>query len=311
MFVDEVKLKIIAGRGGNGRASFFPGKGGPSGGNGGNGGSVFIGINKQMANLNKYSGISQFVGIDGEPGGQNKRQGLHGKEVTIEVPIGTTVLDLNSKEYTELNEQKPRVLVCKGGDGGRGNDAFKSATNQTPKKATPGLPGQVRDVQLIQKLIADYGLIGIPNAGKSTLLNELTAANARTANYAFTTLEPNLGVYEKKVIADIPGLIEGASSGKGLGIKFLKHIEKVKLLIHCISAESKEVVIDFETVMNELAQYNPIVAKKDMIVLLTKIDLVSETEVKEKIKALKAVFEKVYPISVIDPKSIETLKKLL
>jgi len=142
-------------------------------------------------------------------------------------------------------------------------------------------------------------------------LNELTAANARTANYAFTTLEPNLGVYEKKLIADIPGLIEGASSGKGLGIKFLKHIEKVNLLIHCISAESKEVVIDFETVMNELAQYNPIVAKKDMIVLLTKIDLVSETEVKEKIKALKAVFEKVYPISVIDPKSIETLKKLL
>lgn len=311
MFVDEVKLKVAAGRGGNGRASFFPGKGGPSGGNGGNGGSVFIGINKQMANLNKYSGIAQFVGIDGEPGGQNRRQGLHGKEVTIEVPIGTTVLDLNSKEQTELTEQRPRVLICKGGDGGRGNDAFKSATNQTPKKATLGLPGQVRDLQLIQKLIADYGLIGIPNAGKSTLLNELTAAKAQTANYAFTTLEPNLGVYDKKVIADIPGLIEGASSGKGLGIKFLKHIEKVKLLIHCISAESKDVVNDFETVMNELTQYNAIVAKKDMIVLLTKIDLVSEPEVEEKIKALKTVFEKVYPISVIDPKSIESLKKLL
>jgi GTP-binding protein len=311
MFVDEVKLKIIAGRGGNGRASFFPGKGGPSGGNGGNGGSVFIGINKQMANLNKYSGISQFVGIDGEPGGQNRRQGLHGKEVTIEVPIGTTVLDLNSKEQTELTEQRPRVLVCKGGDGGRGNDAFKSATNQTPKKATLGLPGQVRDLQLIQKLIADYGLIGIPNAGKSTLLNELTAAKAQTANYAFTTLEPNLGVYDKKVIADIPGLIEGASSGKGLGIKFLKHIEKVKLLIHCISAESKDVVNDFETVMNELTQYNAIVAKKDMIVLLTKIDLVPESEVEEKVAALKKVYDKVYPISVIDPESIATLKKLL
>ena len=166
-------------------------------------------------------------------------------------------------------------------------------------------------MHLIQKLIADYGLIGIPNTGKSTLLNTLTASKAETANYAFTTLEPNLGVYEKMVIADIPGLIEGASAGKGLGIRFLKHIEKVKLLIHCISAESKDVVKDFETVMNELSAYNEVVAKKDMIVLLTKIDLVSEKEVKEKLKELKKLSDKVYPISVVDPKSIEALKKLL
>jgi len=311
MFVDEVKLKIIAGRGGNGRASFFPNRKGPNGGDGGNGGSVYIGIDKQMSNLNKYSGVSQFVGNEGILGGPNKRHGSHGEDLTIFVPAGTTVIDIETKQKSELTEQNPRILICRGGNGGRGNDSFKSATNQTPKNATPGLPGQVRDVHLIQKLIADYGLIGIPNTGKSTLLNELTASKAITANYAFTTLEPNLGVYEKKVIADIPGLIEGASAGKGLGIKFLKHIEKVKLLIHCISAESKDVVKDFETVMNELALYNSVVAKKDMIVLLTKIDLVSEDEVKEKLKELKKVTAKLYPISVINPKSIETLKKLL
>ena len=311
MFVDEVKLKIIGGRGGNGRASFFPNRKGPNGGDGGNGGSVYIGIDKQLSNLNKYSGVSQFVGNDGVLGGPNKRHGSHGEDLTIFVPVGTTVVDMETKQLTELTEENPRVLVCKGGNGGRGNDYFKSPTNQTPMNATPGLPGQKRDIHLIQKLIADYGLIGIPNTGKSTLLNELTAAKAITANYAFTTLEPNLGVYEKKVIADIPGLIEGASTGKGLGIKFLKHIEKVKLLIHCISAESKDVVKDFETVMNELALYNAVVAKKDMIVLLTKIDLVSEKEVTEKLKELKKVTEKVYPISVVDPKSIETLKKLL
>lgn len=311
MFVDEVKLKIVAGRGGNGRASFFPNRKGPNGGDGGNGGSVYIGIDKQLSNLNKYSGISQFVGNEGGLGGPNKRHGSHGEDLTIFVPVGTTVVDIETKQQTELTDQNPRVLICKGGNGGRGNDYFKSATNQTPMNATPGLPGQIRDVHLIQKLIADYGLIGIPNTGKSTLLNELTAAKAITANYAFTTLEPNLGVFDKKVIADIPGLIEGASTGKGLGIKFLKHIEKVKLLIHCISAESKDVVKDFETVMNELELYNAIVAKKDMIVLLTKIDLVSEEEVQEKLKELKKLSDRVYPISVIDPKSIETLKKLL
>jgi len=311
MFVDEVKLKIIAGRGGNGRASFFPNRKGPNGGDGGNGGSVYIGIDKQMSNLNKYSGVSQFVGNDGELGGPNKRHGSHGEDLTIFVPVGTTVFDIQTEEQAELDELNPRILICRGGNGGRGNDSFKSATNQAPKNATPGLPGQRRDVLLIQKLIADYGLIGIPNAGKSTLLNELTSAKAITANYAFTTLEPNLGVYEKKVIADIPGLIEGASSGRGLGIKFLKHIEKVKLLIHCISVESKDVVKDFETVMNELSLYNAVVAKKDMIVLLTKIDLVSEQEVGKKLKELKKVADKVYPISVVDPKSIETLKKLL
>lgn len=311
MFVDEVKLKIVAGRGGNGRASFFPNRKGPNGGDGGNGGSVYVGIDKQLSNLNKYSGIAQFKGNDGGLGGKNKRHGSHGEDLTILVPVGTTVIDIETKQQTELTEQNPRVLICKGGNGGHGNDSFKSATNQTPMNATPGLLGQVRDVHLIQKLIADYGLIGIPNTGKSTLLNELTAANAITANYAFTTLEPNLGVYDKKVIADIPGLIEGASDGKGLGIKFLKHIEKVKLLIHCISAEANDVVKDFETVMNELAQYNAVVAKKDMIVLLTKIDLVSEDEIEKKLKELKKVTDKVYPISVIDPKSIETLKKLL
>ena len=311
IFVDEVTLKVESGRGGNGKTSFFPGRGGPSGGNGGNGGNILTRVNQNFSSLNKYAGIRNIIAPDGIPGGVNRRSGANGEDIILEVPIGTTILDLDTREEFELNEISKSFLLCKGGNGGLGNDAIKTATNNRVKKARPGEKGNSRYIKIIQKLIADYGLIGKPNAGKSTLLNELTAARAKVANYPFTTLEPNLGVLDKKIIADIPGLIEGASEGKGLGIKFLKHIEKVQLLLHCISIESTNVLQDFKTVMDELTKYNLELGKKDFIILLTKTDLVNEKEVQTKIKQLKKVSKIIYPISILDQKSIDAIRKVL
>lgn len=311
MFVDEVTLKIEAGKGGDGKTSFFPGRGGPSGGNGGNGGNILTRVNQNLSNLNKYAGIRNIIAQDGIPGGINRRSGANGEDAILEVPIGTTIIDLVTHEQFELNEISKSFLLSKGGNGGLGNDAIKTATNNRVKKARPGEKGQSRYLKIILKLIADYGLIGKPNAGKSTLLNELTAAHAKIANYPFTTLEPNLGVLDKKIIADIPGLIEGASEGRGLGIKFLKHIEKVQLLLHCISVESTDVLQDFKTVMDELTKYNLELGKKDLIVLLTKIDIADDKDIQMKIKQLIKVSKNVYPISILDPKSIETIRKVL
>ncbi len=311
MFVDEVTLQIEGGTGGNGKVSFFPAKGGPSGGNGGNGGNVYLRSNPQISSLNSYSRKFLLKAKDGKSGDKNRKAGADGEDLVLEVPVGSTIIDLETKEEYELIEKDEKILICRGGACGLGNDALKSATNNTPRKAEAGQNGQVRDVKIVLRLIADYGFIGIPNVGKSTLLNELTAANVRTADYPFTTLEPNLGVLDKKVLADIPGLIEGASTGKGLGIKFLKHIEKVSLLLHCISAQSTNVARDYSIVMNELIEFNPVLAQKDSIVLLTKTDLIDEKEIKKKVKELKKISPRVYPVSVLDEKSLETLRKIL
>ncbi len=311
MFIDEVTLKIEGGTGGNGKVSFFPSRGGPSGGNGGDGGNVYLRSNPQMSSLNNYSKEFLLKAKDGKHGDRNRKAGANGEDLVLEVPVGSTIIDLETKEEYELIEKDEKILICRGGVGGLGNDDLKSETNNTPRKAEVGQMGQVRDVKIVMRLIADYGLIGIPNAGKSTLLNELTAANVKTADYPFTTLEPNLGVLDKKVFADIPGLIEGASAGKGLGIKFLKHIEKVSLLLHCISAQSTDVTRDYSTVMNELVEFNPVLAQKDSIVLLTKTDLIDEEEIEKKIKKLKKINPRVYPVSVLDDKSLETLSKIL
>ena len=311
MLVDEVTFKIEAGRGGDGKTSFFPGRGGPSGGDGGDGANVYIQVNPQLSSLNKYASVRLKKAEDGAPGEYNRRFGSNGKHLYLDFPISTTITDLETDEVFELDEKDKTILICKGGKGGLGNDALKSATNQSPKKAQPGLKGQTRNVKVILKLIADFGLIGLPNAGKSTLLNELTAAHAKVANYPFTTLEPNLGAMGKKIIADIPGLIEGASKGRGLGIKFLKHIEKVQLLLHCISVESSDVARDYKTVMDELIEYNVELGKKESIVLLTKIDLADDAEIQKKIKQIKKLSKKVHPISILDSDSIEKLRKLI
>ncbi len=311
MFIDEVTLEIEGGTGGNGKVAYFPMRGGPSGGSGGNGASVYVLANPQMSSLSSYSSKPHIKAPDGIHGDKNRKFGANADDYILQIPVGCTIIDLDTKEQIELNKAGEKVLIVTGGEGGRGNDALKTASNQTPKKAELGKNGEIRNIKIVQRLIADYGFIGIPNAGKSTLLNVLTAANVRTADYPFTTLEPALGMLDKKILADIPGLLEGASSGKGLGIKFLKHIEKVSLLLHCISAESTNVRKDYETIKKEMTAYNPELAKKDEIVLLTKTDLVDEKELKKKIKELKKITDKVYPISVIDDKSIENLEKIL
>ncbi|MBI3619849.1 GTPase ObgE [Candidatus Roizmanbacteria bacterium] len=311
MLIDEAEITVKGGNGGAGKVAFFPMKKGPSGGNGGNGGDVYLVADNNTGDLKKYVERITFQAGSGAPGGRNNRLGADGEDLVLPVPIGTTLIDPATNEEVEIGDISTRVLVCQGGTGGLGNDAFKTPTNRVPRHATPGQEGQVRQLKLILKLIADYGLIGLPNAGKSSLLNALTAANVRTAAYPFTTLEPNLGVYKGRIIADIPGLIEGASQGKGLGIRFLKHIEKVALLLHCVSVEGKDLVKDYQTVLTELANYNKSLLKKEAVILLTKTDLISETELQNKTAQLKTTGKKILPVSLLVDDSLVKLKKVL
>ena len=284
MFIDEVEITLRAGHGGAGKVSFYPGlKSGPDGGNGGKGGDIYLKVTSDLTALNQFSREKFLRAEGGEPGGSNRKFGKDGKDLEISLPLGTSLIDKTSGEEIELNDLNQKVLVCKGGLGGRGNFEFKSSRRTTPMFAQKGLPGEEKHFKVVLKSIADFGLIGLPNAGKSSLLNELTAAKAKIADYPFTTLEPNLGVLGSpstppgrsgrgKILADIPGLIEGASEGKGLGIKFLKHIEKVSLLLHCIEADSDDLVRDYHTVMEELKSFNPALLKKKEIILVTKSD---------------------------------------
>ncbi len=311
MFIDEAEITIEGGDGGAGKVAFFAKKSGPSGGNGGRGGNLYFTADPNITDLKKFLEITFFKAGSGQMGGSNRRAGANGKDLYLRVPVNTTIVDLSTNNEIILTEKALPVLICRGGDGGRGNDSFKTSVNQTPRKATPGEKGQARKVSLILKLIADFGLIGLPNAGKSSLLNKLTNANVKTANYPFTTLEPNLGVIDGKVIADIPGLIEGASTGKGLGIKFLKHIEKVSLLLHCLSVESENIEKDYKTVIEEIGKYNKKILLKRSVVLLTKIDLVSQDVLKEKIEILKQANNTVLPVSIYNQNSLEKLKEIL
>ncbi|OGK42704.1 hypothetical protein A3A74_00155 [Candidatus Roizmanbacteria bacterium RIFCSPLOWO2_01_FULL_35_13] len=311
MFIDEAEIAVEGGDGGAGKVAFFVNKKGPSGGNGGKGGNLYFVASQNVSDLKKYSKKNIFKAEDGQGGESNRRLGANGKDLYLQVPINTTLTDINNNEEITLSDLNSSVLVCGGGAGGFGNDSFKTATDRTPKRATPGQKGQVRRLKLILKLIADYGLIGLPNAGKSSLLNELTNAKARIASYPFTTLEPNLGVINGKILTDIPGLIEGASMGKGLGIKFLKHIEKVTLLLHCISVESENIEKDYQTVVEEIAKYNKNILTKKTIILLTKVDLVSQEVVKEKMKILEKLQSKIIPVSIYDRKTLKFLKEQL
>lgn len=312
MLIDEVDIILRAGHGGAGKVSFYPKeKAGPDGGNGGRGGDIYIKTTSDLTALNQFSHKKVIESGRGEPGGGFCRSGLAGKDIDITMPVGTVLSDKVTGEEIELNNVGERVLICKGGLGGRGNFEFKSPRNTTPMHAQKGMPGQEKELSVILKLIADFGLIGLPNSGKSSLLNELTAASAKVGSYPFTTLEPNLGVLDGRVIADIPGLIEGASEGKGLGIKFLKHIEKVGLLLHTVSLESEDMARDYLSVIQELKNYNPELIEKKEIILLTKSDLVDKKELENKLKVLKKFKKQIIPVSIYDYESIMELKSKL
>lgn len=312
MFTDEAEVQFIGGHGGPGRVSFHnPPQRGPDGGNGGKGADVFLQSSNSVSTLDYFTKHFKVMAGNGDQGGSNRKSGKNAVDLIINIPTSTEIVDLDTKEKFEFPTPGILVKIVQGGLGGRGNYEFRSPRNTTPEYAQPGLNGQTRRVSMQIKLIADVGFIGLPNSGKSSLLNELTEAEAKVGNYPFTTLEPNLGAFGEKIIADIPGIIEGASTGKGLGLKFLKHIEKVKILLHCISSESSDPLIDYEAVRNELIKFNPGLKNKEEIILITKSDLADEKILKKLATKLKKLKKEILAVSIYNFDSIEKLKTLI
>lgn len=315
MFVDTVTLLIKAGNGGNGSASLLHNgltfKGGPDGGDGGNGGNIYIQGSTNVNDLHEFRFKKKVQAQDGIAGGRQKLFGKNAPHVTILVPLGTSVTDTKLERTYEITDERRLLLVAKGGKGGRGNTTFKSATNQTPVYAEYGKPGEEKKLLLELRLIAEIGLIGLPNAGKSSLLSVLTNATPKIADYPFTTLEPNIGMLNTHPIADIPGLIEGAAKGKGLGAKFLKHIEKTKILIHCIELTENNAEERYETVRHELENFNQSLIEKPEIILLTKTDQVKEKIVKKYERMFKKKGRQVLTCSIYSQESIESLRREL
>jgi len=316
MFVDEVTVIIKAGNGGDGSVHFKrnaqTAKGGPDGGNGGNGGSIYFEGIDDILSLSQFQFRKRIQAENGVNGGRQNLYGRGGKDTMVKVPFGTQITDTATGKTYTITKFVPKILLAKGGKGGKGNNEFKTATNQTPYYAEKGEKGEERQLQLELKLIADIGFIGLPNAGKSSLLKEMTNAKPKIGAYPFTTLEPNLGVMDRGVIlADIPGLIEGASKGKGLGIKFLRHVERTKLLVHCIASDNENVLDIYHTLREELEKYNKKLLDKKEIILLTKKDLITENELKQKISLLQDKQKHILSVSIYDKKSLETLKSEL
>lgn len=291
MFIDRVKIKIKAGDGGNGVTAFrrekFVPRGGPSGGDGGNGGDVWLESDEGINTLLHLRFNPEHKAERGRHGEGSNRFGKHGEDAVIKVPVGTQVFDAGSNDLLfDFTEPGQRFLAAKGGKGGWGNAHFATPTRRAPKFHYQGRPGQEKELQLELKLIADVGLVGFPNAGKSTLISVISAARPKIADYPFTTLEPNLGVvdmgdYKTFVVADIPGLIEGASEGAGLGDRFLRHVERTKLMLHLVDVSSfsgRDPVSDYEIINRELAAYNEDLAARPQIVVATKIDVIDDPE---------------------------------
>ena len=309
MLVTEINIIFRAGRGGNGKVSFYKGdQKGPDGGNGGKGGNIYVVATSDIYALSKLLKNTEIQTENGQDGMSNKKCGQPAPDIEIKIPIGTSITDKKSRTIFEINNKDERILLCRGGMGGEGNFEYRSGSKTTPMYAQNGFKGQERHLYINLRLIADFGLIGFPNTGKSSLLKEITSANPKIGDYPFTTLEPNLGELNKKIIADIPGLIKGASMGKGLGAKFLKHIEKVSLLFHCISCEVDNPKKSYETIRNELKAYNPKLLEKPEMILLTKTDLKTEKEISSTLKSLKSLKKQILPVSIHDWDSLEKLK---
>ena len=321
-FVDYVKINVASGNGGSGSKHFrrekYITKGGPDGGDGGRGGHVILKGNKNLWTLISFKFKRHFKAEHGESGSKNRSAGAFGKDLIIPVPIGTVVYDsTNNQKIIEIDDEQDHIII-EGGKGGKGNWHFRSSTNQTPRYSQPGIKGVEKNITLELKVLADVGLVGFPNAGKSTLLKSLTAAKPKIADYPFTTLKPNLGIVkyrslESFVIADIPGIIEGASEGKGLGHYFLRHIERNSILLFIISCDSKSIKKEFLTIRNELERYSPELIDKKFIVGISKKDLLDKELQFEILKECKEFFKKIPFIifSSISNEGIRTLKDTL
>ncbi len=315
-FVDELKIYVKAGKGGDGVVRWRHLKekelGGPSGGNGGSGGGVYVRAVRNVHLLSKYRSKKEFLAENGEDGKKEGLEGLNGKDLEITLPVGSIITNLKTNDKISLQKEGERILILRGGRGGRGNKSFKSSTNRSPKEFTLGKEGEDAEFFVEVELIADIGLIGLPSAGKTSLLNEITQAKGKVGSYPFTTLEPNLGEFYGYIISDIPGLIEGASSGKGLGHKFLRHVRRTKILVHLISLENDNPIKAYKTIRKELEQYDPDLSQKEEVVVLTKTDIVDDLEYTKKIiQKMKKKTETVFAISLYDYEALKEFQTIL
>lgn len=323
MFIDVAKIELKAGKGGDGSVAFrrekYEPSGGPAGGDGGDGGSIIIVADKDIKTLMDYSYKSIYKAENGGDGRNKKQFGKKGEDLILKVPVGTLIKDYDTDTVIyDVKHDKEEFVICKGGKGGKGNVHFKSSIRQAPRFAEPGTKGEEKTIKLELKLLADVGLIGLPNVGKSTLLSIMSNARPKIANYHFTTLEPNLGVCkvgEKSfVLADIPGLIEGASEGLGLGHDFLKHIERTKILVHVLDisgSEGRNPIEDFELINSELSSYNIKLNDKKMLVVLNKTDLGAEDNIKEFREKYSDKVDEIVEISAATTENVDKLMYLI
>lgn len=328
-FVDELKIHIKAGNGGHGVERWLHEKGkefmGPAGGNGGKGGDVFVRAVSDLDKLAHYRHKKEFAAGRGEDGQSRTMHGKDGEDLIIDIPQGSLVTNLETGRSYDVSTINEPILILSGGRGGLGNEYFKSSTNVRPTEHTNGKAGEEADFTIEVLLAATLGLVGLPNAGKSSLLNALTNADAKVGDYQFTTLEPNLGAFYSNIIADIPGLIEGASEGKGLGHKFLKHVLRTKILAHCVSLENESMIDAYKTIRGEMtmfdkqyrSQLQQPIADKDEIIIITKADALPEKEAQKKIEEFKKQLKKakvkseVFEVSAYDDISVDAFKKEL
>ena len=324
-FIDEIKIHAEAGRGGDGvvrwrQEKFIP-KGGPAGGDGGRGGDFYIEAVRDINILSRYKARKEFSAENGEDGGKRSLHGKRGEDFFFKLPIGSIIKNLETEETYQLLEEGEKILLLKGGYGGFGNEHFKGSTNTTPMESNPGQEGEKGNFSIELEIFADVGLVGLPNAGKSSLLNGLTNADAKIGDYAFTTLDPNLGDFYGYIIADIPGIIEGASEGKGLGVKFLRHVKRTKMLAHLVSFEnlskgSTGMMKVYKEIRKELEKYDKKndlgkdgLSKKEEIIILTKTDVIEDKKIIEKKKKdFEKISKKVFVLSLYDDASVKKFR---